>query len=213
MVNKDCTSTDRNKELSPAEIMKGEHLMRVQRAVGAFSAFISPFEVEDGLVSLASGRKVQKDVADDLVSVDTTGRALFDNFVKNRPKDKTVNFHKPLEKEEADTQIIILQCISASRQPNCETIVARSPDTDVFLPLLSLSSRSFFVTFCGTVPGLSVTTLLRRDTLMDSSDVIDPASMTSSDVSDVAPTEEVRVPPKAAVKQCETSYGFVKIGQ
>ena len=73
MINKNCTSTDRHKELSPAEIMKGE--MQVQRAVGAFSAFISPFEVENGLVSLASGRKVQKDVADDLVSVDTTGRA------------------------------------------------------------------------------------------------------------------------------------------
>ena len=69
--------------------MKGE--MQVQRAVEAFSAFISPLEVEDGLVSLASGRKVQKDISYDQVSVGTAGKALFDSFVKNRLKQKTVN--------------------------------------------------------------------------------------------------------------------------
>ena len=40
--------------------------------------------------------------------------------------------------EEADTRII-LHCLDASRQPSCETIVVRSPDTDVFLLVLSFS--------------------------------------------------------------------------
>jgi len=40
--------------------------------------------------------------------------------------------------EEADTRII-LHCQYAFRQSNCETIVVRSPDTDVFLLLLSFS--------------------------------------------------------------------------
>ena len=41
--------------------------------------------------------------------------------------------------EEADTRII-LHCQYASRQSNSETTVVRSPDTDVFLLLLSFAS-------------------------------------------------------------------------
>ena len=54
--------------------------------------------------------------------------------------------------EEADTRII-LHCQYASRQSNCETIVVRSPDTDVFLLLFSFSDTIgktlIFDTGCG----------------------------------------------------------------
>ena len=54
--------------------------------------------------------------------------------------------------EEADTRII-LHCQYASRQSNCETIVVRSPGTDVFLLLLSFSDTIgktlIFYTGCG----------------------------------------------------------------
>ena len=35
--------------------------------------------------------------------MDATGKALFDRFFKNRSKEKTVNFHKPLEKAKTKT--------------------------------------------------------------------------------------------------------------
>ena len=54
--------------------------------------------------------------------------------------------------EEADTRII-LHCQDASRQPSCLTIVVRSPDTDVFLLVLSFSETIgktlVFYTGCG----------------------------------------------------------------
>ena len=68
MINNRCSDTDSHKELNPAEKRSSER--RVQKTLQAFSAFINPFEVEDGLVSLASGLKVQEDVADDLLSVE-----------------------------------------------------------------------------------------------------------------------------------------------
>ncbi|KAK3782192.1 hypothetical protein RRG08_058218 [Elysia crispata] len=65
MINNRCSDTDSHKELNPAEkeVVKEE----CKKTLQAFSAFINPFEVEDGLVSLASGLKVQEDVADDLL--------------------------------------------------------------------------------------------------------------------------------------------------
>ena len=42
--------------------------------------------------------------------------------------------------EEADTKII-LHCMHASKQPQCEKIIVRSPDTDVVLLLLAFSSE------------------------------------------------------------------------
>ncbi|KAK3723346.1 hypothetical protein RRG08_059135 [Elysia crispata] len=65
MINNRCSDTESHKELNPAEKRSSER--RVQKTLLAFSAFINPFEVEDGLVSLASGLKVQEDVADDLL--------------------------------------------------------------------------------------------------------------------------------------------------
>ena len=35
--------------------------------------------------------------------MDATGKALFDRFFKNRSKEKTVNFHKPLKKAKSKT--------------------------------------------------------------------------------------------------------------
>ncbi|GFS08198.1 hypothetical protein ElyMa_006588200 [Elysia marginata] len=77
MINKRLADTDSHKELSTAE-KKSE--TKVQNTHLAFSAFINPFGVEGGLVSLASGRKVQEDVADDLLSVERKGKELFESF-------------------------------------------------------------------------------------------------------------------------------------
>ena len=67
MINNRCSDTDSHKELNPAEKSSER---RVQKTLQEFSAFINPFEVEDGLVSLTSGLKVQEDVADNLLSVE-----------------------------------------------------------------------------------------------------------------------------------------------
>ncbi|GFR66959.1 hypothetical protein ElyMa_005571700, partial [Elysia marginata] len=53
--------------------------------------------------SLASGRKVQEDVADDLLSVERKGKELFESFLKNRLKEKTEGFHKPLQRDKTKT--------------------------------------------------------------------------------------------------------------
>ncbi|GFR81328.1 hypothetical protein ElyMa_005922200 [Elysia marginata] len=79
MINKRSADTDSHKELSTAE--KRESETRTQNTILTFSAFINSFEVEEGLVSLALGRKVQEDVADDLLSVERKGKELFESFV------------------------------------------------------------------------------------------------------------------------------------
>ncbi|GFS06183.1 hypothetical protein ElyMa_002958800 [Elysia marginata] len=77
MINKRSADTDSHKELSTAEKRESERESKIHfLKVLAFSAFINPFEVEEGLVSLASGRKVQEDVADDLLSVERKGKEL-----------------------------------------------------------------------------------------------------------------------------------------
>ncbi|GFO29295.1 hypothetical protein PoB_005580000 [Plakobranchus ocellatus] len=43
--------------------------------------------------------------------------------------------------EEADSRII-LHCMYASQQPTTETVIVRSPDSDVFLLLLSFSDAT-----------------------------------------------------------------------
>ena len=90
----------------------------MQKTLQAFSAFINPFEVEHGLVCLASGRKVQEDVADDLLSAEKTGKALFESFVENRLKEKTVNFHKPLEKNKTNTFASLKKVATSKKDKN-----------------------------------------------------------------------------------------------
>ena len=134
MINNSFINTDSHRELRPAEKRASEK--RVQRAIQAFSAFINPFEVEDDLVSLASGIKVQGDVADDLLSVEKTGKGLFESFVENRLKEKTVEFHRPLERNKIKTFASLKKVATVKKDKNVVKIKAQST---LFGQLLVLS--------------------------------------------------------------------------
>ena len=136
MINNRCSDTDSHKELNPAEKRSSER--RVQKTLLAFSAFINPFEVEDGLVSLASGLKVHEDVADDLLSVEKTGKGLFESFVENRLKEKTVEFHKPLQKNKTKTFSSLKKVATLKRDKNVIKIKAQR---NLFGQLLVLSQE------------------------------------------------------------------------
>ena len=81
---------------------------------------------------------MQEDVADDLLSVEKTGKGLFESFVENRLKEKTVEFHKPLERNKTKTFASLKKVATLKKDKNMVKIKAQR---NLFGQLLVLSQE------------------------------------------------------------------------
>ncbi|GFR97306.1 hypothetical protein ElyMa_004474500 [Elysia marginata] len=121
------------------------HTIELSEAVSVFLVGMSKVfgkavedQFEDGLASLASGRKVQEDVADDLLSVERKGKELFESFVKNRLKKKTEGFHKPLQRNKTKTFSSLKKATTLKKDKNVVKVKAQR---NLFGQLLVLSQE------------------------------------------------------------------------
>ena len=93
---------DQHKDLNKAQIEDSE--AAVLKAIKAFSAFLCPFDGDiPELVNLSSGRKVQDELADEILKADENGQQKCDVFIKERLKEKSTPFNEKLKKSRQTT--------------------------------------------------------------------------------------------------------------
>ena len=81
----DCPKDGKHRDLEAAQVRKSEKA--VQKVLTAISHFTNPFRTpnKDRLYSLASGAPMPEDIEMDILRADSVGKALKEDFIKNRP--------------------------------------------------------------------------------------------------------------------------------
>ncbi|GFS26387.1 hypothetical protein ElyMa_007052500 [Elysia marginata] len=102
VTNLDSSTIDGHKDMTFAERKLSEKSVR--NTMEAFSAFINPFEMDtDELICLSSGCRLSDEIAGDLLKAEEFGQKRYEEFVKERLKNKTVEFKDPLPKSTLKT--------------------------------------------------------------------------------------------------------------
>ena len=97
MTDIDNSDSESHKALGKAYSKAG--VKTVQKLKQSRAGFINPFQVEkESLVCLSSGRKVEEDVASDLLSLESKGNAAFEESVEHRLVRHEKSFHDPIKK-------------------------------------------------------------------------------------------------------------------
>ena len=93
------TSGGKHHETSPAEIKRNEQC--VQRVSKAFDGFLDPFDITDQahLYNIASGAPVSKEVEEDVLKTNKSGRNAKAAFIHDRldPSNATLLFYDPIK--------------------------------------------------------------------------------------------------------------------
>ena len=128
-----------HKDVTRSEIAKGERA--VTGMISAFQNFTNPFSIldHDNLYCISSGRPISEEIAQDLLAVDSKGKAAYQSFVQERLVEKTTSVHSPIKrlKLKTFTSLAVRKPVTSSCKKKKELVAERN----VFGQLITIAMK------------------------------------------------------------------------